>query len=139
MGCISKRGNEEEFNMKYTTEKVTDWTTRYHITEPNKKGEKLMVEIVECKNHGGKNALPVLWKKHKFMDRVLETYLSVHTYCTDTNGQCWSRYNPQHKFSDDEKRVVINFDWMFENTEENKQKLLDEIIRLFESAEVTEV
>ena len=29
---------------------------------------------------------------------------------------------------------MINFDWMFENTEENKQKLIDECIRLFESA-----
>lgn len=121
--------------MKYTTEKITDWTTWYRITEPNTKGETLLIEIVECENHRGKNALPVLWKKHGFINRVLNTYLSVKTYCTDAEGMCRGKYNPQHKLSDDGKRVVINFDWMFENTEENKQKLINEIIRLFEADE----
>lgn len=93
-----------------------------------------MIELSECKNPGGKNALPVLWKKHGFIDRVLETYICIHTEVTDTEGNSYRAYNPQTKLSEDGKRYVINFDWMFENTEENKQRLIDECIRLFESA-----
>ena len=119
---------------KYTVEKGCGSLTLIHVTEPNEKGETLLIELSECTNPGGKNALPVLWKKHGFIDRVLETYICIHTYVTDTEGNCFGRYNPQTKLSDDGKRHVINFDWMFENTEENKQKLIDECIRIFESA-----
>ena len=119
---------------KYTVEKGNGSLTWIHVTEPNEKGEKLLIELSECENPGGKNALPVLWKKHGFIDRVLDAYICIHTYVTDTEGNCYGRYNPQTKLSDDGKRHVINFDWMFENTEENKQKLIDECIRIFESA-----
>ena len=118
----------------YTVEKRCGNITLIHVTEPNEKGETLLIELSECTNPGGRNALPVLWKKHGFIDRVLDTYISIHTYVTDSEGNCYGRYNPQTKLSDDGKRNVINFDWMFENTEENRQKLIDECIRLFESA-----
>ena len=119
---------------KYTVEKGCGSITLIHVTEPNEKGETLLIELSECENPGGKNALPVLWKKSGFIDRVLDTYICIHTHVTDTEGNCFSRYNPQNKLSEDGKRYVINFDWMFENTEENKQKLIDECIRIFESA-----
>ena len=119
---------------KYTVEKGCGSLTWIHVTEPNEKGEKLLIELSECKNPGGKNSLPVLWKKHGCIDRVLETYICINTYVTDTEGNCFGRYNPQTKISEDGKRHVINFDWMFENTEENKQKLINECIRIFESA-----
>jgi hypothetical protein len=119
---------------KYTVEKRAGSITWIHVTEPNEKGEILLIELSECENPGGKNALPVLWKKHGYIDRVLETYVCIHTYVTDTEGNCYGRYNPQTKLSEDGKRSVINFEWMFENTEENKQKLIDECIRIFESA-----
>ena len=118
---------------KYTIEKGCGSLTWIHVTEPNEKGETLLIELSECTNPGGKNALPVLWKKHGFIDRVLDTYICIHTYVTDTEGNCYGRYNPQTKLSEDGKRSVINFDWMFENTEENKQKLIDECIHIFES------
>lgn len=118
----------------YTTEKRCRSTTLIHVTEPNERGEKLLIELSECTNPGGKNALPVLWKKHGFINRVLDTYICINTYVTDTEGNCYGRYNPQTKLSEDRKRHVINFDWMFENTEENKQKLIDKCIQLFESA-----
>lgn len=123
-----------EIMSKYTVEKGCGSLTLYHVTEQNEKGETLLIELSECENPGGKNALPVLWKKSGFIDRVLDTYICIHTYVTDTEGNCYGRYNPQNKLSDDRKRYVINFDWMFENTEENKQKLIDECIRIFESA-----
>lgn len=120
--------------MEYTIKKYTETLTKIYITEPNKRCETLMMEIHECTNPGGKNALPYLWYKAGYTDKILDTYLCIHTYCTDSEGNCYGRYNPQTKESDDGKRNVINFDWMFENTEENKQKLINETIRLFESA-----
>lgn len=120
--------------MKYTVEKGNGGLTWLYVTEPNQKAETLTIELVECENPGGKNSLPYLWYKAGYTDRILDTYLCVHTYCTDSEGGCFGRYNPQEKRSDDGKRNVINFDWMFENTEENRQKLINEVIRLFESA-----
>lgn len=120
--------------MNYTIEKYTEHLTKIYITEKNGKDESLMIELSECTNPGGKNSLPYLWHKAGYTDKILDTYLCIHTYCTDSEGGCFGRYNPQEKRSDDGKRNVINFDWMFENTEENKQKLINEVIRLFESA-----
>ena len=120
--------------MEYTIEKGSGSLTWIYITEPNRKEETLTIELSECKNPGGKNALPYLWYKAGYTDKILDTYLCIHTYCTDSEENCYGRYNPQTKESEDGKRNVINFDWMFENTEENKQKLINETIRLFESA-----
>lgn len=120
--------------MEYTIEKGNGSLTWIYITEPNRKEETLTIELSECKNPGGKNALPYLWYKAGYTDKILDAYLCIHTYCTDSEGKCYGRYNPQTKESEDGKRNVINFDWMFENTEENKQKLINEVIRLFESA-----
>lgn len=120
--------------MNYTVEKGCGNITKFYITEKNKKDESLMIELVECTNSGGKKSLPYLWHEAGYTDKVLDTYLSIHTSCTDSEGNCYIRYNPQIKKSDDGKRNVINFDWMFENTEENKQKLINEVIRLFGSA-----
>ncbi len=120
--------------MNYTVEKGNGSITWIKITGANAKGETLVIELSECTNSGGKDSLPYLWKRHGYTDRVLETYISIHTYCTDSEGNCYNRYNPQLKLSEDGKRYVINFEWMFENTEENKQKLINEVIHLFESA-----
>ena len=120
--------------MKYTLEKGNGSLTWIRVTEANKKEETLTIELVECINPRGKNSLPFLWHKARYTNKVLDTYLCIHTYCRDSEGNCFNRYNPQIKESEDGKRNVINFDWMFENTEENKQKLINEAIRLFESA-----
>ena len=106
----------------------------YKFSETNKKGEKIIIELSKCNNSGGNHALPILWFKNGFIDRVLETYWGIEVDCTDTEGRCWERYNPQHKISNDGKRTVINFDWMFEATEQNKALLINEVYRLFSSA-----
>lgn len=118
--------------MNYEMELRNGSVTWYKVTEPNEKGETLGIELVECTNLGGKNSLPYLWYRDGFTDKILETYLSINTYCTDSEGRCSRKYNPQVKKSNN--RSVINFDWLFENTEENRQKLINEVIRLFESA-----
>lgn len=122
--------------MTYTIDEKcsNEYVTWIKVDEPNQKKETMVIEIHRNTNSGGANALPVLWKKHGFIDRVLETYVGVDTFVTDSEGNCYGRYNPQIKRSDDGKRNVINFDWMFEYTEENVQKLLNEVIRLFESS-----
>lgn len=122
---------------EYTIEKRTEKSTIYTFTEPNDKGEKVVVDITECENPGGKRSLPYLWKKHGYIDRVLDNYLHVMVYVYDTEGRCWGRYNPQEKVyirKDNkgkivENRPVIDFNWMFEATEENKKKILDEVYR----------
>lgn len=122
----------EDYIMRkeYTVEQMAETRWFYTFTEPNAKGETLVIELSKCSNPGGNNALPVLWKKHGFIDRVLETSWSISTYVRDTEGKCYGRYNPQIK----PHKCEINFDWMFEATEENKVKLIDETFRLFSIA-----
>lgn len=123
--------------MEYITEKRTESTEFITFKELNWLGELIQIEITKCTpDIKSKNSLPRLWKKHGFIDRVLESYWSVTVYVTDRQGNCWGRYNPQTKlFTRYEKdkcvecRPVINFDWMFEATEENKQKIINEVIR----------
>lgn len=118
----------------YTVEQMAETRWFLNFTNINQKGETLVIEITKCENWGSKNSLPNLWYKHGFIDRVLETYWSIETYVRDTEGGCWGAYNPQTKLSDDGKRNVINFDWMFEATEETKEKLINEVFRLFSIA-----
>jgi len=104
----------------------------YKIQEKNKKGESLTVEITETHpDNTSKHSLPNLWKEHGFTNKLYNSYLNVNCYCTDKNGLCWGRYNPTVKLSNDKKRNVINFDYLLEVSEENKQYLLNEIYKLF--------
>lgn len=119
---------------EFTVEQSAETVWYYKFTEQNAKGETFTIELSKCENSGGSHALPILWKKHGYTDRVLETYWCISTYMTDTEGRCWGVYNPQSKRSEDGKRAIINFDWMFEATEENKEKLIDEAFRLFSTA-----
>ena len=120
-------------NKEYTIKQNSETTWFYYFKEANEKGETFIIELSKCTNSGSNNALPVLWKKNGYIDRVLETYWCLNTYVTDTERNCYGRYNPQHKLSEDKKREVLNFDWMFEATDENKEKLLDEALKIFYS------
>ena len=110
--------------------------TSYWITfnEKNKKGEELTIELLLCADSDSKNSLPKLWYKNGYTERVLDTYWSVNTYVKDSEGRSWGKYNPQTKRSEDGKRMVINFDWMMEATEENKNKIINEVYRIFSEA-----
>jgi len=119
---------------EYTVEQSAETVWWYKFTDQNAKGETFTIELSKCTNCGGSHALPVLWKQHGYIDRLLETYWCISTYMTDTEGRCWGAYNPQSKRSEDGKRAVLNFNWMFEATEENKEKLIDEAFRLFSEA-----
>lgn len=106
--------------------------TRWFVTfeELNSKGEQIIIEFSRCTNPGGKNSLPYLWKKNGFINRILENWWSIQVYVTDSDGRCRGAYNPTSKLSEDGKRMVINFTWMLEATEENAKKLFNEVERL---------
>lgn len=119
----------------YIIEQTAETVWFYTFTDTNEKGEKLILELSKCEDwKESKNSLPKLWKKGGYIDRVLETYWSIQTYVKDTEGNSYGRYNPQHKLREDGKGEIINFDWMFEATEENKEKLINEVYRIFSSA-----
>lgn len=122
-------------NNKYTIEQMADARWFYRFIDTNSKGESLVIELSLCEDwKESKNSLPKLWNKNGYINRVLETYWHISTYVRDTEGNCYGRYNPQEKLSEDKKRMVINFDWMFEATEENREKLINEVYSLFSTA-----
>ena len=115
----------------YTIEQTAETVWFYTFTDKNGKGEKIIIELSKCEDwKESKKSLPKLWYKGGYIDRVLETYWCIQTYVKDTEGNSFGRYNPQNKLSEDKKRMVINFDWMVEATEENKEKLINEVYRL---------
>jgi hypothetical protein len=119
---------------EYTIEQMSESRWLYTFTDTNAKGEKLIIELSKCKDNSYKDSLPKLWKKNGYINRVLEAYWSIETFVTDTEGNCWGKYNPQHKLSKDKKRIILNFDWIFEANKINKEKLINEVYRLFLSA-----
>ena len=120
---------KKEYTIKQTAETV--WF--YTFTDTNAKGEKLIIELNKCEDwKESKKSLPKLWKKGGYINRVLETYWSIQTYVKDSEGNSYGMYNPQVK--KENGKPSINFDWMFEATEKNKQKLINEVYRLFSKA-----
>lgn len=120
---------EKEKEMKAYTIKEIAKGRRWYVEfeDRNQLGEKILVEFSYCEKFYGPHSLPNMWRKNGYIDRVLKNYWSISTYATEPNGMCRGRYNPQEKKSEDGKRLVIDFDWMFEATEENALKLLKEV------------
>ena len=110
--------------------KMGDHRFFYEFLEKNKKGEKIVVEVTECYSNCEKDSLPFLWKEHGFTKKLYKSYLCADVYVTDEEGNCYRKYNPTVKPSDDGKRYVINFDWMLEVSDENIEKILKEVNRL---------
>lgn len=118
---------------EYIIEQMAETRWFYTFTEVNGKGEKIIIELSKCEDwKENKKSLPKLWMQHGYINRVLETYWSIQTYVKDTEGNSYGRYNPQVKRENG--KSVINFDWMFEATEENKEKLINEVYRLASAA-----
>ena len=120
--------------MNYEIDKRNPYVTWIKVLGKNAKQETMMIELTHCENSGGKHSLPYLWHKDGFTDRIMETYVSCSTYVDDSEGGCRGAYNPQEKLSEDGKRNVINFEWLLEDTEENRKKIIEACIEMFESA-----
>ena len=123
---------EVEQKPEYQAEKMGEYLTRYRFENPNRNGERLAVDVVECRpDLKDKNSLTNLWKKYGYTSDVLENFYSVTTYATDAAGNCRGRYNPQHRPGPDGGRPVIDFAWLLPVSAENLEKLLTECRRLF--------
>lgn len=96
----------------------------------NKKGERLVLEVDFCYNEESPHCLPVLWYKNGWTERLILNYWNVRPYVYDKDGGCYGRYDFT-KPSDDGLRRVIDFDWLFEATTENLEKLVKEMLRRF--------
>lgn len=118
--------------MKYEIEKRDFGSTWVKVIGKNEKQETMVIEIVHCENPGGNNSLPYLWHKEGWTDKVMETYIGCNTYVYDSEGGCYGLYNVTEKYNG--KRNVINFDWMLEDTEENRKKIIEACIEMFEFA-----
>jgi hypothetical protein len=72
---------------EYIIEQTAEIVWFYKFTDINEKGEKLIIELSKCEDWKESNhSLPKLWYKGGAIDRVLETYWSIHTYVKDTEG-----------------------------------------------------
>ena len=100
---------------------------RYTFEAQTPKGERLVVDLVKCENHGGGDrSLPNLWKKHGYIDRVLNTWIGVDVYVTDKAGNSRRDYDPTVL---DNNGHRINFEWVLEDTPENRARIIAEICR----------
>lgn len=107
----------------------------YKSTETNKKGESIIIEISRCYyDNTYKKSLPNLWKKHGHTQHLYNSVIWVDCEVSDSEGFSRRKYEPTTKLSEDKHRNVINFDWMYEVSEENEQKVLNETIRRFKEA-----
>lgn len=92
--------------------------TMYTFEQPNSKGETIQVEFTKCSG-----SLSELWKKNGYTYTALKTWWGVHVYATDNNNNCYNRYNPTITKCANK----LNFEWVLEATEENRNKILEEI------------
>lgn len=125
-------------NMGFRVRRSSKYNTFYYYedakgeSKTNAKGESLIVEITHCSDDcKSKHSLPIIWQKMDYTKELIPEWWDVTIYSSDKNGNCYGRYNPTHKRSDDGKRFAINFDWHLLATEENVQLLLTEILRRF--------
>ena len=99
--------------------------TRYTFKSVNKKGESLIVELGHC---NAVDSTPAnIWKKNKWIDKNLTSWINIDTYVTDIDNNCYGKYNPQ--ISKDFKSIV--FDWIIEDTAKNRDKILNRISKDF--------
>lgn len=111
---------------KYTIEKMNQKGTRefYYFNDRNSKGERTEIEFVKIENDNNRHLIN-LWYKKGFIKEKLENYWQVAVYVYDKEGNCYGKYNPQIL----PHGTKINFDWVLEATEENKERILNEIIK----------
>lgn len=94
--------------------------------EPLGDDEEFIIEVIFCEAYG-KYSLPELWYKAGKTDKVLNKYINIEVYRLDETGFCIGNYNPQVK-----DIHQINFDYMFETSQENLEKLIDATIKMYE-------
>lgn len=102
---------------KYTVDRMTEKRAFYNFTEPNKKGEKITVEITECE--AGKGQRKIGFPSH---------WLSVSTYVTREDGACYGAYNPFTEPCEYGRRVIV--DKLLTPSEDNIKKALEMVAEM---------
>lgn len=110
--------------IKYTIEKMSQTREFYHFNDRNSKGERIEIEFTKVENDNNRHLIN-LWYKKGFIKEQLENYWQVTVYAYDKEGNCYGKYNPQIL----PYGTRINFDWILEATKENKERILNEIIK----------
>lgn len=122
-----KSESEEEKTM---TKKIKRWGDEFvngkeYIEFINNKGEKILIEIYRTHaDKKDKNDVMSYFVKNGKIPRFIENRLTVQTYATLTDGSCYGWYNPTHKLHESGARCVLDFDWMLEDTAENRARLV---------------
>lgn len=114
----------------------------YEYPIKNKLGEKITVVIskVDC-DLKNKKSLMNLWVKNGFLSKPFENYWGINCNVFDSKGNEFKKYDFDFIEAQFYKnkcrgcRLVINFDWIIEATEENKILILNAIEKNFLDAE----
>lgn len=101
----------------YTIEKMTEKRAFYNFTEPNKKGEKITIEITECE--AGKEQKKIGFPAH---------WLSIQTYVTKEDGSCYGGYNPFIEPYEYGRRIIV--DKLLTPSENNIKKALEMVAEM---------
>ena len=119
--------------MKYSNYELLNGTEtrRYTFDDVNAKHEKIIVDVMKIvTDPTDKHGTAYHWRKAGLTKRIITNYWSVQTYVYDTDGNCHGAYNPTYRPRDTWPHSwVLDFDWIIPATDENRDKLLDEIIR----------
>lgn len=99
----------------------------------NKKGEDVTVQLshldLDC-------SLGKMWKKRGVIPKSCKSAVTVDVWAIDEKGNVFHKYDPQ---TTPDGRYT-NFDWMLEDSEENRNKIIAEVMRLagFENDDMSE-
>lgn len=96
----------------------------------NVKGENVVVELRTATATDSKNDVMRLWVKAGKVEKFIKNRIVVDTYVTDKFGYCHRHYDPTIEIAPGGGRLNVKHSWILEDTEENRQTILDEIIRL---------
>lgn len=119
----------------YTVEQMAETRWFLRFKEKNQKGERLLIELCLCLDDPEwEKSNPKMWYKNGYTNTLLKAYWSIDPEIKDSEGRSWRKYDIQSKRSEDGERNVINFDWMLEATEENKNRLINEVYTRFINA-----
>ena len=90
---------------------------------------KLEIVLSTCKcEKENKKSVMYTWINRGYLKEFIEEWIHVETYYTHPDGLCTGSFNPQIIYKGN---PVIDFEWLLKDTKENREKILNEIIRLY--------
>lgn len=90
----------------------------------NINGEHVTAELGRSGHGGHSKSVFRLWYKNGYTAKELDNYITVYVYAENAEGNIFQKYNPTHG-----PNMSHNFDWVMEDTDENRGKILAEIYR----------